>query len=49
MRLSKYLSKSGVASRREAEKLIQSALITINGNVELSPHYIVKKKRYSEI
>ena len=43
MRLSKYLSKSGVASRREAEKLIQSALITINGNVELSPHYSVKK------
>ena len=44
MRLSKYLSKSGVASRREAEKLIQSALVTINGNVELSPHYNVKKK-----
>ena len=44
MRLSKYLSKSGVASRRESEKLIRSALITINGNVELSPHYSVKKK-----
>ena len=43
MRLSKYLSKSGVASRREAEKLIQNALITINGNVELSPYYNVKK------
>lgn len=43
MRLNKYLSKSGVASRREAEKLIQSALITINGNVELSPHYSVKR------
>ena len=43
MRLSKYLSKSGVASRREAEKLIQSALVTINDNVELSPHYNVKK------
>ena len=43
MRLSKYLSKSGIASRRESEKLIQSALITINGNVELSPHYNVKK------
>jgi len=43
MRLSKYLSKSGVASRREAEKLIQNALITINGDVELSPHYNVKK------
>ena len=43
MRLSKYLSKSGLASRREAEKLIQSALITINGNVELSSHYNVKK------
>ena len=43
MRLSKYLSKSGVASRREAEKLIQNALITINGNVELNPHYKVKK------
>ena len=43
MRLSKYLSKSGVASRREAEKLIQNALITINGNVELNPHYKLKK------
>ena len=43
MRLNKFLSKSGVASRREAEKLIQSALVTINGNVELSPHYSVKK------
>ena len=43
MRLSKYLSKSGVTSRRKAEKLIQNALITINGNVELSPHYNVKK------
>ena len=43
MRLNKFISRAGIASRREAEKLIQSALITINGNVELSPHYSVKK------
>ena len=35
MRLNKFISRAGIASRREAEKLIQSAHVTINGNVEL--------------
>tara|TARA_B100000925_G_C21866159_1_gene412194 strand:+ start:78 stop:788 length:711 start_codon:yes stop_codon:yes gene_type:complete len=44
MRLNKFIARSGIASRREAEKLIQSAHVTINGNVELSPYYDVNKK-----
>lgn len=31
MRLNKYIAKSGVCSRREADKLIESGVITING------------------
>lgn len=33
MRLQKYLASCGVASRREAEKLIQQGLVSINGQV----------------
>jgi 23S rRNA pseudouridine2605 synthase len=32
MRLNKYLSKCGVASRRHADKLIEQGRVTINGN-----------------
>ena len=33
IRLNKYLSQSGVASRREADKLIQSGRVRVNGKV----------------
>ena len=51
MRLNKYISLSGVSSRREAEKLIKSATITVNDKVEMDPGYRVSpgdKIKYDE-
>ena len=42
MRLNKYLARSGIASRREADKLIQTTSVTVNGVVEVNPAYHVK-------
>ncbi len=33
MRLNKYIAKSGICSRREADKLIETGIITINGKL----------------
>ena len=33
MRLNKYIAHSGVCSRREADKLIEKGVVTINGKV----------------
>ena len=33
MRLQKFLSRTGVASRREAERLIQAGRVRVNGSV----------------
>ncbi len=33
MRLNKYIAKSGVCSRREADKLIETGAITVNGEI----------------
>jgi len=33
MRLNKYIAKSGVCSRREADKLIETGVITVNGKL----------------
>ena len=33
MRLNKYIAKSGVCSRREADKLIETGIITVNGKL----------------
>lgn len=33
IRLNKYLANAGVSSRREADKLIQSGVVTVNGKV----------------
>lgn len=33
VRLNKYLANAGIASRREADKLIQDGLVTVNGEV----------------
>ena len=51
MRLNKYISLSGVSSRREAEELIKSATITVNDKVEMDPGYRVSpgdKIKYDE-
>jgi 23S rRNA pseudouridine2605 synthase len=42
MRLNKYLSKSGVASRRESDNLIQMGTTEVNGKLCLDPAYSVK-------
>ena len=43
MRLNKYLSKSGIASRRKSDELIKMATTEINGKLCLDPSYIVKE------
>ena len=51
MRLNKYISLSGVSSRREADELIKSATITVNDKVEMDPGYRVSpgdKIRYDQ-
>ena len=40
-RIAKYLARCGVASRREAEKLIAQGRITINGQEITSPAYLI--------
>ena len=42
MRLNKFLAQAGVASRREADRFIQNAMVTVNGVVENNPAYQVK-------
>ncbi len=41
MRLNKFISQCGIGSRRESDRLIKSATVTVNGNVELNPAYNV--------
>ena len=51
MRLNKYISLSGVSSRREADVLIKSATITVNDKVQMDPGYQVSpgdKIKYDE-
>jgi len=43
MRLNKYLANAGVASRRESDRLIQSALVQVNGEVIVDPAHSVKE------
>ena len=43
MRLNKFLSKSGIASRRKSDKLIQMATTQVNGIICYNPAYNVKK------
>lgn len=43
MRLNKFLAQAGIASRRESDHLIQSAMVTVNGLVEINPAYQVKQ------
>ncbi len=37
LRISRYLARAGVASRREAEKLIVEGRVTLNGNTVIEP------------
>ena len=43
MRLNKYLAKSGVASRRKSDELIQMATTTVNNEIILDPAYEVSE------
>ena len=43
MRLNKYLSKSGVASRRKSDELIKMATTTVNNKIILDPAFEVRK------
>ncbi|MBD31084.1 MAG: pseudouridine synthase [Candidatus Marinimicrobia bacterium] len=43
MRLNKYISKSGLCSRRQADKSVQGGSVTVNGSLELNPAYQVTK------
>ncbi|MFC1535897.1 pseudouridine synthase [Candidatus Neomarinimicrobiota bacterium] len=42
--MNKYLAQSGVASRRESDRLIQEGTVTVNGHVMIDPAYQVQKK-----
>ena len=43
MRLNKFLSKCGIASRRRADELIQMATTEVNGKICMDPAYDVKE------
>lgn len=43
MRLNKYLAQSGVASRRESDRLIQEGTVTVNAQVMIDPAYQVQE------
>lgn len=43
MRLNKYIAKSGVCSRREADKLIETGVITVNGKMVSELGYKVNR------
>lgn len=43
IRLNKYLSNAGVCSRREADVLIQTGVVTVNGEVVTEMGYKIKK------
>lgn len=42
VRLNKYLSHAGICSRREADKLIESGCVTVNGEVVKEMGFLVK-------
>ena len=44
MRLNKFLSQAGIASRRESDNLIKNAMVTVNGLLETNPAYQVESK-----
>ncbi|HAA82871.1 MAG TPA: rRNA pseudouridine synthase, partial [Thermotoga naphthophila] len=43
MRLDRYLSNSGVGTRKEVKKLIKQGRVTVNGRVVLDPGHSVSE------
>lgn len=43
MRLNKFLANAGVASRRESDRLIQAALVEVNGSIVTDPAFNVER------
>ena len=41
VRIAKYIADCGVASRRDAEKIIESGVVTVNGVVINTPVFFV--------
>jgi len=40
-RIAKFLARAGIASRREAEKLIEQGIVTVDGKVLTTPAFKV--------
>ena len=40
-RIAKYLARAGVASRREAERLIEQGIVTVDGEILTTPAFLV--------
>jgi 23S rRNA pseudouridine2605 synthase len=40
-RLSKFISRCGIASRRKSEEIILSGMVKVNNDIVLEPHYSV--------
>ncbi|MEO5770381.1 MAG: S4 domain-containing protein [Polyangia bacterium] len=49
MRLQKYLAQAAVASRRNAEQLIASGAVKVNGQVVTTPGVVVKERDRVEV
>ena len=43
MRLNKYIAHCGIDSRRKTAEFVKQGLVTVNGEVEKSPAYVVKE------
>ena len=43
-RIAKYLARAGVASRRDAEKLIEAGRVKVNGKILKTPAFLVSKR-----
>lgn len=43
MRLNKYVAHCGICSRRQAAEYVKEGLVSVNGEVELSPAYQIQK------
>lgn len=44
MRLNKYIAHCGICARRQAAEYVKDGLVTVNGQVETNPGYLVQPK-----
>lgn len=44
MRLNKYIAHCGICARRQAAEYVKEGLVTVNGQVETNPGYLVQSK-----